>query len=133
MDAKAGLAILSLFVVGIVLAASVATYYQTANVVALPIITYMDDTPLEANATIDWGTLYAGTANEFNFTVYNNMTEAHTIYLMIQYLPAGWTQTWIGNGTLLQNQTGVSFPLVLTVPASAESKQYIWQHQIVTG
>ena len=134
MDAKAGLTILVCLIAGVALAATVSQYYQTATVETTPIITYMNDVQLEPNATIDWGIVYVGSAYEFNFTVYNNSTENFTVTLFITDLPSGWSQMWLGNHTFLQPQTGISAPLTLVIPSTAETnKTYMWQHQIVTG
>lgn len=133
MDGKSVLAILGMMVVGVALAATVDQYYQTAFVETPQIVTYMDNQIIPVNGTVDWGTVYAGSAYEFNFTVLNNSTQNFTISLIITNLPSGWGQTWLGNNTLLQPYAKVSMPLVLTVPADTESKRYDWQHQIVTS
>jgi hypothetical protein len=133
MDGKAILAIMGMVIVGVAMAATVNQYNQMATVESLETITFMNSEALTPNATIDWGIVYAGSAYEFNYTVYNNATEAHTVYLLILELPTGWSQQWIANGTLLQPQTGISAPLTLVIPSNTTSKQYSWQHQIVTG
>jgi hypothetical protein len=122
-----------MLVVGAAVAATVDQYYQTAFVEAPQIVTYMDSEAIPVNGTIDWGTIYAGSAYEFNFTVLNNSTQNFTVSLIIISLPSGWGQTWLGNNTLLLPYAKVSMPLVLTVPANAASKRYDWQHQIVTS
>jgi hypothetical protein len=118
--------------VGIAVAATVDQYYQTAIVETPLIVTFMEDVEIPANGTIDWGTVYAGSAYEFNFTVLNNSTQNFTVSLIVTNLPAGWGQMWLGNNTLLQPYTRISMPLTLAVPADTESKRYDWQHQIVT-
>ena len=134
MDAKSILAFFAILIVTVAVAATIDQYYQRATVETASIYSYMNDVQLEPNATIDWGTVYAGSAYEFNFTVYNNSTENFTVTLFITDLPSGWSQMWLGNHTFLQPQTGISAPLTLVIPSTAETnKTYMWQHQIVTG
>ncbi len=127
------MALLGMAIVGVALAATVDQYYQTALVEVPSIITYLDSEAVPVNGTIDWGTVYAGSAYEFNFTVLNNCTQNFTVTLIVTGLPSGWGQTWLGNNTLLQPFAKISAPLTLAVPADAASKRYDWQHVIVTG
>lgn len=114
-------------VVGVVLAAAVNTlvYPNTATVNQITDIQgYVNDVLWTNNTGIDWGAVDRNVTYSKNFAILNNgnanITDGHLL-LIVTGLPAGWSETWNTNDTLinLQPQQSVTSLLVLSVPFDA--------------
>jgi len=116
-----------LAIVGLVAAATVFQYNQTAHVTATVTFDfYLDDLKTERETTIDWGDLEPLHTYEKLMNVTNTGNVPIIITAIISDLPSGWTETWAGNETLLLVGEEVCEPLILTTPLSDASAIYDW-------
>ena len=116
-----------LAIVGLVAAAAVFQYNQTAHVTATVAFDfYLDDVITPPDTTIDWGDLEPLHTYEKLMNVTNTGNVPIIITAIISDLPSGWTETWAGNETLLLVGERISAPLILTVPLSDTSASYNW-------
>lgn len=96
-------------------------YPQTVTVQSFTLETYVDNVLWTNGSTIDWGTVKPDAEYYFeNFTVRNTGSISCTVYLVIPNLPVGWSETWQGNGTLLNPLEQVEASLNLTIPVGAD-------------
>ena len=102
-------------------------YPQNGNVVPTPALTiqcYLEDEVWTNGTAIDWGDICADNTYAYNFTVKNTGNVNATVTMTITGLPSGWTETWLGNNTILQPAETISADLTLYVAVDA-SEGYV--------
>jgi len=100
---------------GIALIYKEYTMHQTATAVenTVSLKWYLDGTEFTNDSTLDWGTLNVTETYFYNLTVVNEGTVNTNVYLLIQNLPVGWTETWTANNTVLAPNSWVAGDLDL--------------------
>lgn len=128
-------AIIVMFIVGLVAVGPLLYQYfypQQATVEAVDFEVYLDDTLISNNTLIDWENVRAGEEYYYeNLTVRNNGTIDITVFLIVEGLPADWTETWNANATTLAPNELAQGPLNLTVSVSAAQGVYNWDSWII--
>jgi len=120
------------FLIGLVAAQIMIEYYfpQTAVIPSAELTVYINGDEWINGTTIDWGNVTAGEAYSVTMNVTNIGGVTCNVTLIIVDLPAGWTETWQGNNTLLAPGESVSADLILTVPQNAASGAYTWDSYV---
>lgn len=120
---KLALLLLGALIVGVVIGATVNKYVlhipQEATVSNATLVTYVDGKQWTNGTLLNWTTVDPGATYYCNLTVQNTGNVNVTVYLIVDGLPLGWTETWTGNATLLMPNESVSGDLDLTVPVDA--------------
>lgn len=123
------LLLITALVAGTAIGVLVQEYYypQNATVKASTSLEiYLDDELWTNGTAIDWGTIEPEDIWYSNLTVVNTGNTNTTVYLVIEGLPQGWTETWTANNTFLEPTESVSGDLTLTVAADATAGTYEW-------
>lgn len=114
----------AIFLLSIAILASTAVTYalggfsQTATVKTIGTITYTLDGVTFVGTAINWGNITPGETLAKPLNVSNTKNEAVTPILEVT-LPAGWTQTWSLNNTVIEAKTDIAGVLTLKAPEDA--------------
>lgn len=123
-------------IVVIVIAVVVVAASSTPQATTSPVTVTINNEPFTGDPTatnsIDWGTTSPGNTYTRPFWVQSNSDQNLTLQLFTTE-PAGCTQTWIYNNTVLPPQTQVQGTLVLTVSTSGQTGTYTWQLLATNG
>jgi hypothetical protein len=126
-----------LIVAVIAVGAALAYSAGSGQVATTDITVYIDGKQIKANysepQTLDWGAIQPLNVYTKNFTVTNNHATQNYTLVLLTAEPAGTTQTWAYNNTVLPAKSYASGTLTLTLSASPSAGQYTWRLLATNG